>query len=234
MPQKIDTTTDATLKYLKDAKANGTITDDVLGYIVAHIVSDLEILSSHVDPGYFRSFLQDPVRDWEAIKNLPAKSRRRRVRQAAADVTQGRVNTESDGVISRRVGNRGTLDARRISNLTRSSLATRNRLVAVVDAGDIWTSTNAGLTWTDQTSSGPASNQVWLSIASDSTGTNLVAVDALVTGNNGNIWTSTDSGVTWTDQTKGNAALSQTWLAVASSSTGSHIVAVGRGIVWTN
>jgi hypothetical protein len=115
-----------------------------------------------------------------------------------------------------------------------ASDSTGDRLVAVADAGDIWTSTNAGLTWTDQTSSGPASNQVWFSIASDSTGTNLVAVDALVTGNNGDIWTSTDGGVTWTDLTKGNAALSQSWVAVASSATGSRIVAVGPGVVWTN
>jgi hypothetical protein len=115
-----------------------------------------------------------------------------------------------------------------------ASDSTGDRLVAVVDAGDIWTSTNAGLTWTDQMPSGPASNQVWFSVASDSTGTNLVAVDALVTGNNGDIWTSTDGGVTWTDRTKGNAALSQTWLAVTSSATGSHIVAVGPGVVWTN
>jgi hypothetical protein len=115
-----------------------------------------------------------------------------------------------------------------------ASDSTGDRLVAVVDAGDIWSSTNAGLTWNDQTPSGSASNQVWNSVASDSTGTNLVAVDELVTGYNGDIWISTDGGLTWTDRTKSDAALSQTWVAVASNATGGHIVAVGPGVVWTN
>jgi len=115
-----------------------------------------------------------------------------------------------------------------------ASDSTGDHLVAVVNTGDIWTSTNAGVTWTDQTPSGPASNQDWFSVASDSTGTKLIAVDGLVTGYNGDIWTSSNAGVTWTDQTTGSAALSQPWVAVASNSTGTHVVALGRGVVWAH
>jgi len=102
-------------------------------------------------------------------------------------------------------------------------------------AGDIWTSSDSGATWTDQTSSGPAHNLSWWSVASDATGTNLVAVGS-------GIWTSSDSGVSWTEQAANLGTY--VWVSVASSSDGSHLVAAtmppGRGFdstsgdLWTS
>jgi photosystem II stability/assembly factor-like uncharacterized protein len=102
-------------------------------------------------------------------------------------------------------------------------------------AGDIWTSADFGTTWTDQTSSGAAHNQSWSSVASDATGTNLVAVGL-------GIWTSTDSGKTWTQQAANIGTY--VWVSVASSADGSHLVAAtaapGRGFasnsgdLWTS
>ncbi len=112
-----------------------------------------------------------------------------------------------------------------------ASDATGAKLVAAVDSGDVWTSENGGVTWSD---TGPAASwQVWFSVASDSTGTNLIAVDGLVDGNDGEVWTSTDGGLTWTDQATGQAAASGPWDAVASNAAGDHLVA-GRGAIWIN
>ena len=55
--------------------------------------------------------------------------------------------------------------------------------------GSVWTSADAGATWTERTAPG---NAPWSSIASSTDGTKLVAV-----GLGTQIWTSDDSGVTW-------------------------------------
>ena len=88
------------------------------------------------------------------------------------------------------------------------------KLVATVNGGQIYTSTDSGVTWTARDSS-----RTWASIASSSDGSKLAAG---VTG--GQIYTSTDSGVTWTAR----ATLLQ-WRAVASSSDGTKLVAVASG-----
>jgi ligand-binding sensor protein len=66
-----------------------------------------------------------------------------------------------------------------------ASSADGTKLVAVVYGGQIYTSTDSGVTWTPQ-----ASNRNWFGVASSADGTKLVAV---VDG--GQIYTSTDSGV---------------------------------------
>jgi photosystem II stability/assembly factor-like uncharacterized protein len=102
------------------------------------------------------------------------------------------------------------------------------KLAAVVRGGQIYTSTDSGVTWTAR-----ASSQNWYSIASSSDGTKLVAVDY-----GGKIYTSTDSGVTWTPR-----ASNQNWWTIASSSDGTKLVAVvyngqiytstDSGVTWT-
>jgi hypothetical protein len=96
--------------------------------------------------------------------------------------------------------------------------------------GDVWTSSDSGATWTDQTSSGPAHDVYWASVASDSTGKNLVAVGS-------GIWTSADAGVTWTQQTSPSST--GNWISVASDTTGTHLIAAsgqigGTGDLWTS
>lgn len=90
--------------------------------------------------------------------------------------------------------------------------------------GDIYTSTDNGATWTDQTAAGTRN---WMSIASSTDGTHLAACV-----NGGDIYTSTDSGATWTDQTGSG---SRSWTKIASSADGSKLVAsVSGGQVYTS
>ena len=107
-------------------------------------------------------------------------------------------------------------------------------LAATVSGGDIYTSADYGVTWTDQTSSG---SQNWSSITSSSDGSHLAA-----TVSGGDIYTSADYGVTWTDQTSSG---SQYWSSITSSSDGSHLAATisynndiytsnNSGTTWTN
>jgi photosystem II stability/assembly factor-like uncharacterized protein len=68
-------------------------------------------------------------------------------------------------------------------------------------------------------------------VASDATGTHLVAVGS-------SIWTSADSGKTWTRQ-NGPPPNQATWSSVASDSTGTHPIVAARctgfsGDIWTS
>ncbi len=112
--------------------------------------------------------------------------------------------------------------------------------------GDIWVSADSGTTWTNRTQGTAASGAtgiVWEAVASDATGTHLVAASAH--GSSNDIWSSADSGMTWINETAGTAASGQQWGAVASDTTGSHLVAVSndpsggggiccQGDIWTN
>jgi hypothetical protein len=82
--------------------------------------------------------------------------------------------------------------------------------------GYIWTSTNSGSTYTQQTGSGL---QKWSAVASSADGTHLVAT---VTGNGG-IYASANAGVNWFQV---NPTVAVNWTAVASSADGSHLAAV--------
>ena len=105
-------------------------------------------------------------------------------------------------------------------------------------SGDVWTSNDSGATWIDQTSSSPAHGEAWRSVASDASGTNVVAVTAggsVVLGP-GAIWTSTDAGVTWTNATATVTGMgTQDWSSVASDATGKNLVAAGSGSgIWAS
>ena len=98
--------------------------------------------------------------------------------------------------------------------------------------GYIYTSTNSGQTWAQQTSLGI---QFWTAIASSSDGTKLAAVVHAYSGWDlpGYIYTSADSGQTWTPQT--NAGCRQ-WTKIASSSDGTKLAAVdgSPGYIYTS
>jgi hypothetical protein len=104
-------------------------------------------------------------------------------------------------------------------------------------SGDIWTSSDGGATWSDQTASSPASHQAWRSVASDASGTKLVAAtQGLGVFGPGAIWTSTDAGVTWTNRSAATAGMErQSWSSVGSDATGNHLVAAGSGSgIWAS
>jgi len=122
-----------------------------------------------------------------------------------------------------------------------ASDATGTHFVVGSEHGWILTSSDSGASWTNQTPSGPANEQNWISVASSATGNELVALSG---GNNtancpldcppfGDIWTSPDSGVTWLDRTATGPAHGVHWTSVASDASGMKLVAVGSGI-WTS
>ncbi|MCZ2442839.1 MAG: InlB B-repeat-containing protein [Flavobacteriales bacterium] len=90
------------------------------------------------------------------------------------------------------------------------------KLVAVADnssgtnIGNIWTSVDSGVTWTER-----ATSRRWKCVASSSDGSKLVAGVW-----DGNIYTSTDSGITWTVRDS-----SRKWNSVASSADGTKLIA---------
>ena len=89
--------------------------------------------------------------------------------------------------------------------------------------------------WTNQaTNCNALSNVSWNSIASDSTGSNLIAVSP--TTSSSSCWTGYNNGVawTWTDQSVNCNALSNIPLyGCASDATGSNVVICGSNIIWT-
>jgi len=102
--------------------------------------------------------------------------------------------------------------------------------------GNIWTSADAGATWTNRTKGTQASGKDWASVASDSTGTHLVAVTSAtgVRTDGQEIWISADEGATWTKRiTVTSTTAAVVGPAVASDATGSHPAALedtqGRG-----
>ena len=87
------------------------------------------------------------------------------------------------------------------------------RVAGSQPTGAIWTSRDAGKTWSENVASGP---QPWASIASSADGTKLAAV-----GIDTKIWTSSDSGASW-QQYESN----RFWVSVTISADGSHMAAV--------
>jgi photosystem II stability/assembly factor-like uncharacterized protein len=100
------------------------------------------------------------------------------------------------------------------NSITCSSDGTK--LAASVNGGGIYTSTNSGTTWTQQTN---APNANLVSIASSADGNKLVA--CVLDG--GLIYNSTNAGATWTS----NSVPNWYWNSVASSADGNILVAAG-------
>jgi photosystem II stability/assembly factor-like uncharacterized protein len=114
------------------------------------------------------------------------------------------------------------------SSVDGSKLVAASTMVNGVGTGQIYTSTNSGMTWTVQ-SNAPATE--WARVASSADGSKLVAVEAIRLENSlaesnspmTGIYTSTDSGFTWTLQT--NAPSVMFWTSVVSSPDGNRLAA---------
>ena len=95
------------------------------------------------------------------------------------------------------------------------------KVVAVNNYADyIWTSTDSGVTWTQQLGSNPDASYIGVVSSADGTKIAAVATDY--------IWTSTDSGVTWTRRDGGK------WCGIASSTDGTNLVAIQAGLYTDN
>jgi hypothetical protein len=116
-------------------------------------------------------------------------------------------------------------------SITSSSDGTK--LAAVVEDGYIYTSTDGGATWTEQTSAG---KRYWSSIASSSDGTKLAAApcDTKIADHferGAYIYTSIDGGATWTEQT---GAGKYCWGSITSSSDGTRLAATDGDYIYTS
>ena len=117
---------------------------------------------------------------------------------------------------------------------TIASSANGDKIIAAtsVDANTnrIWTSSDGGATWTNQTNA-PA-NKVWQGVSSSADGTKLAAVATGAWSTTPVVCTSNDSGVTWTEHT---SLPSFVWMGVASSADGIKIAIVTyHGDIWTS
>ena len=102
-----------------------------------------------------------------------------------------------------------------------ASSADGSKLVAGVNGGLIYTSTDAGGNWTPRETS-----RSWISVASSADGSKLAAVDYNVN----KIFTSADAGATWTQHES-----NRQWYAIASSADGNKLAAVVRsGQIYTS
>jgi photosystem II stability/assembly factor-like uncharacterized protein len=90
----------------------------------------------------------------------------------------------------------------------------------------IYTSTDSGVTWTEQQGT-PLLK--WSSITSSADGTKLAATDGYSTSNGGYIYTSTDSGVTWTVRM---GDTEREWQSITSSADGTKLAAVDEPAVY--
>lgn len=94
------------------------------------------------------------------------------------------------------------------------------RQVATASSGELYTSEDAGASWTPRLT-GPA----WSGVAVSSDGLRILAAV-----NGGSLYQSTDGGLNWTNDGSGRA-----WTAVASSADGTRLVATAYlGQIWTS
>jgi hypothetical protein len=107
-------------------------------------------------------------------------------------------------------------------------------IAAVAASGGIWTSTNGGTTWIDDSAlsgNSATATPLWQGITSSVGGQDLTAVGT------GDIWTSTNGGTTWIDDSalSGNSGTAgKNWYSVTSSSNGANLAAVAQGgDLWT-
>jgi photosystem II stability/assembly factor-like uncharacterized protein len=100
-----------------------------------------------------------------------------------------------------------------------------SKLAAVMWEGNIYTSSDEGKTWVEDTSVG--AKKPWNAITSSSDFSKLAAVVY-----QGNIWYSHDGGSTWVEDTSIGAP--KLWKDITSSSDGSKLAAVDYGgNIWT-
>jgi photosystem II stability/assembly factor-like uncharacterized protein len=102
-----------------------------------------------------------------------------------------------------------------------ASSADGSKLAAALNNSTIWTSTNSGSTWVQQTAGLPTGGTTtWTNIASSADGTKLAAASI------NEIYVSANSGASWT------ASIGGSWSSIASSADGNTLVAASSGEVY--
>src|SRR5262249_9188888 len=104
-----------------------------------------------------------------------------------------------------------------------------SRLIAAVNGGLLYISTNAGDSWTSVTTNvllgtnQTSASQSWSSVASSADGAKLTAAV-----NNGPLFISTNGGAGWLATTTAGSAPALSWSALAASPDGQAMVALAR------
>merc|ERR1719262_1785870 len=94
--------------------------------------------------------------------------------------------------------------------------------------GNVWTSSDSGVTWTERAPTSPSPR--WVKIASSSSGSNLAVIAR------GAIYVSSDAGVTWSMKTPALALSTANWHGITSSADGRKLAATIWNVVpglWT-
>ena len=101
------------------------------------------------------------------------------------------------------------------------------KMTAVEFGGNIWLTSNGGLSWAAQTNVSLSAKN-WVAVASNSDGTKIAAAEF-----GGSLWLSSDSGATWTSQPAGTGSNKfpglANWNAVALSGAGDTVAAGASG-----
>ncbi len=100
-----------------------------------------------------------------------------------------------------------------------ASSSTGQNLVADDAHGNIYTSSNYGLTWINRTSSTGLSSASWVNLASSSTGQYLAAIES----NSGNIYVSNNYGQTWNDSTSSSSLSGSYFNGITMSGNGQYL-----------
>ena len=111
-----------------------------------------------------------------------------------------------------------------------ASSSTGKNLVAVVAGGDIYTSSNYGISWTDVTTLlSSLHNKNWITVTSNATGQYLTAAIEL-----GSVYSSSNYGATWSSDS--GPVSGQDWQpqSLSSSTTGQYQAAANGGGIYTS
>jgi len=99
-----------------------------------------------------------------------------------------------------------------------ASDADGSHLIAAVENGRLWTSSDYGVTWTERRPAGDV-DKAWNCVDSDSDGSHLIAGV-----NGGRLYTSSDYGANWTER-RPAGDVDKAWRATASDDDGSNLIA---------
>jgi hypothetical protein len=110
-----------------------------------------------------------------------------------------------------------------------ASSASGENLTAVGEGGNIFTSSNYGSTWTDETEGTAASGQYWVDVSMSASGQYQTAL-----ANNADVWHSSNYGSTWTDVTAGTSLSGNNWQDSTTSSSGQYVVAVNYNDIFVS
>jgi hypothetical protein len=108
-----------------------------------------------------------------------------------------------------------------------TSSASGQYVTALAATGDIYTSSDYGAAWANDTANTPLSGSYWQKVSSSASGQYLIATT--FHNNAGYIYTSSDYGATWANDTTNTALSGLDWQSTATSYSGQYLAAVAYG-----